>query len=105
MWQMWEESCPKTVSHPWEGVPQLWEEEPLDRDVSHKKKLLNWMHTITTLTTEQTEKAIGRQAVQQAAGRRREGRWQALQERRHSQQRQERRRPSQEDTLAKTGNF
>ena len=60
---MWEESHPRTVSHPWEGVPQLWEEEPLDRDVSHKKKLLNRTHTITISTTEQTEKAIGQQAV------------------------------------------
>ena len=62
-------------------------------------------YTITTPSTGQTEKTIGQQAIQAAGWRRREGQWQVLQERWHSQQAQERRRPSQEDTLTKTGNI
>ena len=53
-------------------------------------------------TDHKTEKTIGQQASQAAGRKRRERWWQVLQER-HSQQTQERRRPSQEDTLAKTG--
>ena len=79
MWQMWSHSLKRAMSHSREGVPQLWEEEPLDRDVSNKNKLLNWVYTITTQTTRQTEKAIGQQAIQAAGWRRRERQWQVLQ--------------------------
>ena len=48
IWQMREDPQPRRLPCPQEGMPQLWEEEPLDRDVSNKKKLLSWMYTITT---------------------------------------------------------
>ena len=68
-----------------------------------RTELFYWMYTITT-PSQQTEKTIGQQAIQAAGWRRRQGQWQVLQERWHPQQAQERRRPSQEDTLAQTGN-
>ena len=72
MWQMWAEPHPRTVPCSREDVPQLWEERPLDRDVSNKEKLFNRTHTITT-PSQQTEKTIRWQAIQAAGQRRGKG--------------------------------